>query len=190
MSPVPPAKSSERLDNKSIPETPYTYIGDGEMSEYNDTRRCSLCGVTIHNFRVIKPILRYDPSRPYFHRFGRDRGIKTTTPVGWSCGKHHVIDPDWLPKEVKELSRSAHLTRLVTEDNNCGMTPRERIIENRTTLGLGREKFARLVSRSASTIYKWERGEVPVDEAIVELSDRIIEERGLRRASGNHEHAA
>ena len=172
----PQVDSTHRTPHNSIPN-PYTYIGDGEMSEYNDTRRCSLCGVTIHNFRVIKPILRYDPSRPYFHRFGRDRGIKTTTPVGWSCGKHHVIDPDWLPHETRnEVAPSPIDRRNVLYDNACMPTAAVELREIRDQLGLSREKLARQLGVTQDTVYKWEKGARPVKETALFLARRLLME--------------
>jgi DNA-binding transcriptional regulator YiaG len=175
MSPVAPVNPSPSPQAKSNPA--FTYIGSGQMSEYNDTRRCSLCGVTIHNFRIIKPILRWDESRPYFHRVGHHRGLSPSQPIGWSCGKHHVIDPDWLPQEMRNAATKRGLDRIVTTDNNCAMTAREEIADIRSKLGLGREKFGHRIHKSASTVYKWERGEVPVDETSLDLARRLLMEK-------------
>jgi DNA-binding transcriptional regulator YiaG len=168
--PVAPVNSSL----SPSPSQPYSYIGSGQMSEYNDTRRCSLCGVTIRNFRVIKPILRWDKSRPYFHRVGHHRGLSPSQPIGWSCGKHHVIDPDWLPHEMRKEGIDTHKT---TEHTHGMLSDKEELREIREKLGLGRPAFARKLGVSQDTIFKWERGDRRVKETALFLARRLLMER-------------
>lgn len=176
MIPVAPSNLSPHSPS---PTTPHTYIGDGEMSTYNDQRTCSLCGVRIHNFRVIKPIIRWDESRPYYHRTGRNRGLSPRRQISWSCGKHHVIDPDWL----------GHFGKLGVDNgyshpHNHGMAieARQELRDIRDKMGLSREKFAQQLGVSSASIFRYEDGSRPVKDTVLFLARRLVMERNQTAA--------
>lgn len=145
--------------NKSA--IPYTYLGSSKMSEWNDLRRCSLCGVTITHMRTIKPIIRWDETHPYYHRTGRSRGLRPDQRIGWACGRHHIIDPNWLGNSDK-----MGIDTVVSLSHTSAVTleAREEVKEIRLRLGLSQNKFARKLGVTTGAVSKWESGERTVTE--------------------------